>query len=153
MKTIPFISRLMKNGKPEKAMEIIRQGRNLASDSPLLLFLEGLDSFRWFIAAYCQYHYFHKEDKALDVHIEQAFHFIARRNVLPSRHDSRKRRSLPSSPVSCIRSDWLAEETKRDRRQSSSFWSVRVCCSLRTTITSASSAPNRSIAAISIRNA
>ena len=46
MKMIPFISRLMKNGKPEKAMEIIRQGRNLASDSPLLLFLEGLDSFR-----------------------------------------------------------------------------------------------------------
>ena len=32
---------LPKNGKPEKAMEIISQGRNLASDSPLLLFLEG----------------------------------------------------------------------------------------------------------------
>lgn len=31
----------MKNGKPENAMQIISQGRNLASDSPLLLFLEG----------------------------------------------------------------------------------------------------------------
>lgn len=38
--------------------------------------------------AYCQYHYYHKEEKALDVRLNRKLYFLACRNVLLCSYDS-----------------------------------------------------------------